>query len=55
MVIFETPIFWNLTFLFLIVIAHVKASMSQRGAGTIRGLGRIFNTTGECGNRRIGA
>jgi hypothetical protein len=29
--------------------------MSQRGAGTVRGLGRIFNTTGECGNRRIGA
>ena len=29
--------------------------MNQRGAGVIRGLGRIFNTSGEEGNRRIGA
>ena len=29
--------------------------MNARGAGTIRGLGRVFNTTGEEGNRRIGA
>jgi len=29
--------------------------MNARGAGTIRGLGRVFNTTGDSGARRITA
>jgi len=35
------------------VIANIKAQMNARGASTIRGLGRIFNTSGDEGNRRI--
>jgi len=38
-----------------IVIAKVKAQMNNRGAKTIRGLGRVFRTMDDTGNRKVDA
>ena len=47
---FET----NQLFYFL-VIAKVKGQMAARGAKTIRGLGRVFKTMDDSGNRKVDA
>ena len=38
-----------------LVVAKVKTQMASRGARTIRGLGRVFRTIDDSGNRKVDA
>jgi Ca2+-binding EF-hand superfamily protein len=42
-------------FIKIVVLAKVRDQLASRGAKTIRGLGRVFNTYDSAGARRVDA